>query len=285
MADEHQDPGVIVGVDGTDTALRAVRWAVTEARSRRLPLTVVHAAPYATDPAGRRRAASILARGYTVALRQAPDVKMRTERLDGQPLRALLDAADRAALMVVGMVGGDHVHDALIGSLALDLAGRASCPVVVVRGDPPPAGGPVLVGVLDAATDAAALTAAFADARIHRTRLIALHSGTMAADRLADELAPWRDRFPTVEVDLRVTDERPIEALLEEAAQARLVVVGANTRSAPMRVLLGSTSRALVRWSPCPVAVVSPQVTSIEPELELPAPARVTEPRDRGELW
>ncbi|MFC5994986.1 universal stress protein, partial [Pseudonocardia hispaniensis] len=171
------------------------------------------------------------------------------------------------------------------GSLALDLAGRATCPVVVVRGEPRPADGAVVVGVLDPSTDAAALTAAFADARIHRTRLSVVHSGTRTADRLADELAAWRTRFPSVAVDLRVTDERPVEALLEQANQARLVVVGANTRSAPMRMLIGSTSRALVRWSPCPVAVVSPRVISVEPQVDRPAPARVTEPRDEGELW
>ncbi|MFC5994985.1 universal stress protein, partial [Pseudonocardia hispaniensis] len=108
-AEEHKDPGVIVGVDGTETALRAVRWAVAEARSRNLPLTIVHAAPYATDTIGRRRVASILARAYTVAFRQAPDVSMHTERVVEQPLNALLDAADRAALLVVGMMGGDRV--------------------------------------------------------------------------------------------------------------------------------------------------------------------------------
>ncbi|XRQ09828.1 universal stress protein [Actinomadura welshii] len=33
---------VVVGYDGTGESERALRWAVTEARLRRLPLTVVH---------------------------------------------------------------------------------------------------------------------------------------------------------------------------------------------------------------------------------------------------
>ena len=40
-------PGVIVGTDGSATALRAVAWAATEARLRGTGLSIVHAAPYA----------------------------------------------------------------------------------------------------------------------------------------------------------------------------------------------------------------------------------------------
>jgi nucleotide-binding universal stress UspA family protein len=51
---------VVVGADGTETALRAVVWAATEARLRDRPLRIVHAAPYvtSTDKAARRRACS-----------------------------------------------------------------------------------------------------------------------------------------------------------------------------------------------------------------------------------
>ncbi len=40
-----QDRPIVVGVDGTTTALRAVAWAAREARLRQRPLRLVHAAP------------------------------------------------------------------------------------------------------------------------------------------------------------------------------------------------------------------------------------------------
>ena len=45
-----QDRPIVVGVDGTTTALRAVAWAAREARLRQRPLRLVHAAPYLGTP-------------------------------------------------------------------------------------------------------------------------------------------------------------------------------------------------------------------------------------------
>ncbi len=70
VVDEPKTPEaqeVVVGTDGTETALRAVAWAAAEARLRGVPLRIVHAAPYAmpSDKAGGRRAAAILANSST----------------------------------------------------------------------------------------------------------------------------------------------------------------------------------------------------------------------------
>jgi nucleotide-binding universal stress UspA family protein len=45
-----QDRPIVVGVDGTTIALRAVAWAAREARLRQRPLRLVHAAPYLVIP-------------------------------------------------------------------------------------------------------------------------------------------------------------------------------------------------------------------------------------------
>ncbi|OLT14310.1 hypothetical protein BJF78_02320 [Pseudonocardia sp. CNS-139] len=100
--------GVVVGADGTRTSLDAVRWAAAEARVRRLPLRILHAAPYAAGSEGplRHRADDILARAFTVARRAEPEVPVTTERTDDEPAPSLLAAARRARLVVVGMGGG-----------------------------------------------------------------------------------------------------------------------------------------------------------------------------------
>ena len=45
MTSPHADGPVVVGVDGSVPAQRALRWAVDHARARRLPLVAVHASP------------------------------------------------------------------------------------------------------------------------------------------------------------------------------------------------------------------------------------------------
>jgi nucleotide-binding universal stress UspA family protein len=169
---------------------------------------------------------------------------------------------------------GERPDDVVIGSVALGLSGTARCPVAVVRGHHTWASGaaPVLVGVADlgtdtytAALDTAALDIAFADARRHASPLIVLHShrGRDSGESgLLDALAPWGARYPNVPVDLRIDARPPAEALLHAAETARLVVLGNRRRGRTARAVLGSTSHALIRHSPCPVIVVNPDAAS-----------------------
>ena len=69
---------IVVGVDGTTTALRAVAWAAEEARLRQRPLRIVNAAPYLGTPDGpgpaRGRPDAVLARARSVAHQIAREV-------------------------------------------------------------------------------------------------------------------------------------------------------------------------------------------------------------------
>ncbi|GAA0919089.1 universal stress protein [Pseudonocardia zijingensis] len=266
--DDRAEPlGVVVGVDGSRIGLAAVRWAVAEARLRGLPLLILHAAPYAAgSTAGARRARDILARAFTVAHRADPALRTATDRTSLPAVESLLDAAQRAQLLVVGMGGGERPQEVLISSVALDVSGRSPCPVVVVRGEQHPApDAPVLVGVEDPAIDAAALTVAFEDAQRHRGRVVALHAGHSAPFDL-DTLAPWTTRFPEVPVEITVVPGSPVPALLAAAVDARLVALGTRAHRAPARVLFGSTSRAVLRRSPVPVVAVNPGAARLSGE-------------------
>ena len=177
--DEQHAAAVVVGVDGSQTALRAVRWATREARRRGAPLRIVHAAPYAHgNPAGERHAGSILTLAHTAATQTLPHVPTATERLAGPMPQALVDAGAGAQLLVVGMAGGSRFDDLLLHSDALDVAAAATCPVAVVRGRPGPLpdDGPVVLGIEDVDSDAPAVTVAFADAQRHRARLTVVHA-------------------------------------------------------------------------------------------------------------
>jgi nucleotide-binding universal stress UspA family protein len=250
---------VVAGVDGTATALRAVAWAATEARMRRLPLRIVHAAPYATGPAGVSRAAAILARAHTVARQREPHVDVGTERVDDHPVPALVRASEDAELLVVGMASGG-TGGVRYGSVALAVSCEARCPVSVVRGHhrSPSTTHPVMLGIDDLPAGAGAAAVAFADAERHGTRLVAVHvRNDMLTERdlrgapddeiaqlLVERLGPWRSIHPGVPVDVMILRGSPADELVRAASAARLLVVTA-----------GATARTLVRFSPCPITV------------------------------
>jgi nucleotide-binding universal stress UspA family protein len=311
------EPCVVVGVNESGTALRAVRWAAVEAHRRRVALRIVHAAPQALGNAlDKRRAASTLALARTVAVHAQPLVPTHTEVVFDRPVRVLIAATEAARLLVVGMGSGTGFDDVPVRSLALDVCAAASCPVVVVRGadGSTPTDAPVVLGLDDVDRDTAAITAAFADADGPATRLVVVHAlrgpdavldalaGHPASARAEAEeeimtaLSPWRSRHPDVSVEVRVVHGAPSVRLLEATAQARLLVVGTKVRGPAARASLGSTSRTVLRRSPCPVMVVPREAHVLDLEAQdtaqrvvdaaLTAPTSGSpQPHDRSELW
>lgn len=73
---------------------------------------------------------------------------------------------------------------------------------------------------------------------------------------LAESLAGWSERYPDVAVRRVLVRDRPVRALLSEAENAQLVVVGSHGRGGFTGMLLGSTSAALVQSVECPIVVV-----------------------------
>jgi nucleotide-binding universal stress UspA family protein len=214
------------------------------------------------------------------------------------------------------MGGGDTSGEPLVGSVALDVSGRAPCPVVVVRGGPVPPQGPVLVGIdtMDGDTiggdtaggDDLALDLAFTDARRHGGRVAVLHAryvidpgrtpgdeqavDVAVRDRLLDGLGAWNARFPDVPVQVSVVHGNPAQALLRAAEGSRLVVLGTRGHGAYARALFGSTSREVLRRSPVTVMVVGPGtvITPPDPGERPPADVHGTQldhPHDHSVLF
>ena len=284
---------VVVGVDGSDSALRAVRWGAAEAARRQSPLRLVIAFGWMVHHVPARpgiegsyrdtllaRAREQLAEAAHVAEREGAGVEIEQQLIVGGPVQVLAAEADRAQLMVVGDRGLTGVEGLLVGSVAIGLAAHASCPVVVVRGDqrePSDASSlPVLVGVDGSSASDAAVGFAFEAAAARKVSLVALHTwsdmvydpsllaveidwhGVEAEERrvLTEHVDSWRDKFPDVAVELRVRRDQPAHSLLAAAARAQLVVVGSRGHGQFVGMVLGSVSNALVHRAPCPVAVV-----------------------------
>jgi nucleotide-binding universal stress UspA family protein len=259
--------GVTVGVDGTDAGIRAACWGAAEAAARNATLTLLHAAPYAVGSTGplHAHAFRILARASAAARRHAPQVPVRTVLLEEEPRAALLAASRETGrlggLLVVGLAYTGRPTDALVGSLALDLASRARGPVVVVPRQRT-ATGPVVAAVGDPAADVAVVAQAHRAAARRGVPLEILHAARRPAEaeeaRAALErlLRPPAEAEPGVTATLRVVSERPYEAVVQCSDRASLLVVGVGRGR---RHLLGSTTRTAIRLAGCPVLVAVPE--------------------------
>ncbi|WP_028927937.1 universal stress protein [Pseudonocardia acaciae] len=286
------DGAVLVGVDGSDHALAAVRWAAEEAVSRGTVLAIAHTAP----PTGGGHARAIVSQARAAAS-QASAARVSSVVLAGSPVPALTSASEPAALLVLGMTGSGGLGDILLGSTTLEVSGQARCPVVGVRRWPP-ARRPdpvVALGLGALPADAAAVQTAFdlADRRAWRLTVVHTHHpGLPDEDRnerdrkaLAGQLAGWSRRYPDVTIGWRLCTGPPEKALLELASRAEVVVTGTRRRGPAARALLGSTSRAVLRYSPAPVIVAGPDSLATAPDTPWYATDVPDDPHAHSQLW
>ncbi|WP_031518598.1 universal stress protein [Streptomyces sp. NRRL F-5123] len=149
MADQLPKTGrIVVGVDGSDAAERALRWGVHYAGLTGGVVTAVtawdfppmHGArwmpPSSTDAATlEERSRKRLTDAVAEVVGERGPVEVQADVRYGAPARVLLDAAKGASLLVVGSRGLGGVSGLLLGSVAQHCVQRADCPVVVIRGD------------------------------------------------------------------------------------------------------------------------------------------------------
>ena len=140
---------VIVGVDGSETARKAVRWAAREAKLRGMKLELVSAWEIPTYSYVSRygfpaiseemmksltaRAEGHLAEALDEARAEAREVQIETIAAEGQPAKVLVEVAKGADLLVVGSRGLGGFRELLLGSVSQQCAQHATCPVVIVR--------------------------------------------------------------------------------------------------------------------------------------------------------
>ncbi|MER7010258.1 universal stress protein [Saccharopolyspora sp. NPDC000359] len=286
---------VVVGIDGSSSALDAVRWAAAEAARRGAPLRVVFAdvfalvylpelptipLPESYSEAMARQASTWLEQAEREARSTAPDLEVRTTSRTGSAAPVLIEESRRAQLVVVGSRGLGGYTGLIVGSVAVDLSAHGHCPVAVVRRPPAEvdSAAPVVVGVDGRDDQERVLAAAFEAAAMRRVLLIAVHAwhevGSRRAWRsfrdhgqadevrteeerfLAETMAGWSEKYQDVAVRRVVVHGPAARALLEHAERAQLVVVGTRGRGGFTGLLLGSTSQQLVYHAPCPVLVV-----------------------------
>lgn len=188
MMDSANMP-VVVGVDGSASALSAVRLATREAARRRRDLRLVHAfiwprmhvdvrASVLVPESGLRyEAERILAEAAATAATTDDGVAVTMELTIGMPVPVLLAAAQQAELLVIGDRGLGGFTGLLLGSVAVQATSHSETPVLVARGEEHPAG-PVVLGVDDSPDSKRAIEEAFAEAELRDADLLAVRVWT-----------------------------------------------------------------------------------------------------------
>jgi nucleotide-binding universal stress UspA family protein len=285
MSTQQSVPSVVVGIDGSRTALQAAIWAVDEAVSRDIPLRLV----YAIDPdlatgSDTQAAARDLATAE-IAVRQAftavestdKPVKIEVEILQARPVRALKEASRWAAMLCVGSMGLKHSGQGRIGSTAAALATCAHCPVAIVHGHPPlPADGSWVVAELsESPTSDGALRRALEEARLRqaplrvlttwRSRYTDIHDNRAVAEgnrlakaRLDRRLDEWRTRYPDLDVEAVAVHGNFLNYVRANAESIQLLVI-AHDRAHGIAELLGPPGCSALRDGNCSVLICDPQ--------------------------
>ncbi|WP_282699709.1 universal stress protein [Streptomyces sp. CC219B] len=268
---------VVVGVDGTLIAVRALDWASDEAARRDAVLRVVYAVP------DRDEAGPVLASAVARVHARHPGLRVTSKPVTGGAASGIARESEGAALTVVGTRGFGPVTGLLARSVSLGLAAHVSSPLLVVRGDHPCDGPrPVLLG-LESDADADAAAYAFEEAERRGVGLRVVHSWThrfvtpelpsmipatspgqraQARHGRAEDavprfsLADLQERHPAVDVEARTVRTGPARALLEATREAAVVVIGTHRRPGRFGPQLGPVGHTLVHRGHCPVVLV-----------------------------
>jgi nucleotide-binding universal stress UspA family protein len=139
-------PGIVVGIDGSVNARRALEWAMREAVLRQVPLTVIAVSPALVSvfgavtlpeggmDAGQARAHAQADVDKALATLAGPPPEVTVRVTPGSPPVELINAATGADLLVLGARGSGGFGRLLLGSVSGQVMHHAPCPVAIVPG-------------------------------------------------------------------------------------------------------------------------------------------------------
>ncbi|GAA4507438.1 universal stress protein [Nonomuraea ferruginea] len=256
---------VIAGFDGSPGSVRALGWALGQARLHRAELQPWTILPDRTSATGEkteedlRRAAGDITRGYA-----------EPRFGHGGAAAGLIAACSPGDLLVVGSRGHNRLAGLLLGSVSKACLYQAPCPVTVVPDLPRLSDSHShVIAAVDGSEHARhALRVAAEEAALRGVDLHAVHAvhwdsvGVELVKPDTDRLMEWGER--TLDRELAETGVKarplvvqghPTDVLTRLGAEADLLVLGSHGRSRLEGVLLGSTSEYCAQHAPCPVMI------------------------------
>lgn len=273
---------IVVGVDGSEHAAIALRWAAARGEQRGDEVVAVFAWTY-VDHGHQPPGEDLLGKFSDTDARQILDravaaagipVDVATLIVNEPAAEALIGAAGPDDLIVVGARGLGGFKGLLLGSVSQHVLEVASSPVAVIHGeDEASRRGSIVVGIDNSELSTQALHWAAAEAAATAASLRIVHAWQVplyaemavpqvltALEEGANELLAEAAKDPVLDgltVELEVACNGSAIALLAHDGDASMIVV-ANRGFGPVkRLLLGSTSHQVVQHATVPVVVVS----------------------------
>lgn len=235
---------VIVGIDGSERARHAARWAVDETAARCVPMRLVYvirtdfSGPLAADEyrtaLDDAKAALHLAKAEVDATGRP--VAVTTEIVQGAPAAALLAESPDASMICLGSSGIGRLSQAILGSTAATLAEGASCPVAIVRsprdGKPPHAQTHWVMVPVSIFSDNDVIDVALDQARLLGRPVLAVgvmdrRRGATPTSDLDLMVAKWREQNPDVHIHPVWTDGPMSQFTNDNPDIAGMVVIDA----------------------------------------------------------
>lgn len=137
--DDESVGRIVVGVDGSEPALEALRWAADEARRRHASVQVLHAwhqpvaraVGFIGDDDPYKKAAQHVLDAAIGEVDVSGIEAIEPKLVTGSAAGALIRAARKADLIVVGSRGRGGLTGTL-GSVSQQVAHHAPCPIVII---------------------------------------------------------------------------------------------------------------------------------------------------------
>lgn len=285
---------IVAGTDLSDRAQNAVDWAANRADDLGRKLIVVLALPEVPIPPRSRLFEAMRTGDYPEHLNKLaherlqllrdrihskhPDLEIETIIDLGLASYVLAQASKVAEMVVVGARGANApIKVRALGGTADAVVAYGRGPIAVITDhERVTEGGPVIVGLDDSPEAEAALKIAVGEAirlavpirAVHAwdltpwmvgpmgvSSLMAIPDSEKLAARIDDMVAPLRQEHPGLVVQVDVVEARPSAALIAASEGASVVVVGSRGLGGFTGLLLGSTSKEILRDSFCPVIV------------------------------
>jgi nucleotide-binding universal stress UspA family protein len=145
-AHTHDNPTVVIGVDGSKASAKAIEFAFDQAEALHARVVALHtsSSPFLTYADGasmlqfdaqkiEAEGRLLVAESVAGAAADHPDVQWTTELPSGSPAEALLRRSETADLMVVGSRGREGFTGLLLGSVSQSVLHHTQCPLAIVR--------------------------------------------------------------------------------------------------------------------------------------------------------
>lgn len=283
---------VIVGVDGSEDSLRAVRYALGEALLHDGSVHVIHGIddaamvgtwgvlydPSLLEEAGREAVKEALA---LLAAEGLPADRMRGDVLPGNPAQVLVRASEEGDRIIMGRRAGGGLERMFVGSTSVAVATTAHCPVVVISAAANPDSTDVhgVVGVCVGSDGpirgTGAMGWAFEEAVARKASVRILHviqppttlfGGRKvleperreqllanAQEQIEAGIAAYRTAHPEVEVVVDITVGQAIDTLIERSSGLDMLIMGAHSGFGQS---LGGVVRGVMSHAMCPVGLI-----------------------------